>query len=386
MRASWHRVALLLFTIGWGANHFGSLLLVYRVRLHLGPAAPAMLFGIYALGIIPAFLLSGPVSDRYGRRALVVPAAACSLAASLLLGVGGAHFAVLLIGRFCYGLAAGTVMGPGAVWLIELSSGEDARTRTGVGARRATIALSSGFALGPLISGLLAQYAPAPTLTPYLVHATALLTALLLVIAAPAPARPAPTRERAPLLRIGLDATNRRRFLLGAAIMAPFVFAFPSIAFAALPAIFGPRALGTAPIAFTGLLGCITMASAVLAQPLTRGATPTTGARIGITLGATGLALAALVVHLDRPEMLLFVSPLLGAGYGIAMTSGLRIVEQVARPDARGGLTGLYYTLAYLGFATPYLLALAASPAGAAGGLLVLAALALASACMLRAP
>ena len=33
-----------------------------------------------------------------------------------------AHFAVLLIGRFCYGLAAGTVMGPGAVWLIELRS------------------------------------------------------------------------------------------------------------------------------------------------------------------------------------------------------------------------------------------------------------------------
>ena len=384
MRASWHRVALLLFTIGWGANHFGSLLLVYRVRLHLGPAAPALLFGIYALGIVPAFLLSGPLSDRHGRRALVVPAAACSLAASLLLGVGGGHFALLVLGRFCYGLAAGTVMGPGAVWLIELSAGEDARA--GVGARRATIALSSGFAMGPLISGLLAQYAPAPTLTPYLVHAAALLTALVLVIAAPAPARPPRAGGRGPLLRIGLDRTNRRRFILGAAIMAPFVFAFPSIAFATLPAIFGPRSLGIAPIAFTGLLGCITMFSGVLAQPLTRGAAPTTGARIGVALGATGLALGALVVHLDRPGMLLLVAPLLGGGYGIAMTAGLRIVSDLARPDARGGLTGLYYTLTYLGFATPYLLAQASSPDAAAGGLLVLATLALASACMLRAP
>ena len=54
--------------------------------------SPAALFGKYALGLVPGLLLSGPVSDRYGRRAIVFPAAALTLAASRLLGVGGGSF------------------------------------------------------------------------------------------------------------------------------------------------------------------------------------------------------------------------------------------------------------------------------------------------------
>jgi hypothetical protein len=37
---AWRRVALLLFATGWGANHFASLLLVYRQRLALLVLAP----------------------------------------------------------------------------------------------------------------------------------------------------------------------------------------------------------------------------------------------------------------------------------------------------------------------------------------------------------
>ena len=95
----WRRVALLLFVIGWGANHFGALLLVYRAKLHLDPAAPQLLFGIYALGLVPGLLLSGPLSDRFGRRTLVLPAAVICFVASAILGVGGDRFALLLCGR-----------------------------------------------------------------------------------------------------------------------------------------------------------------------------------------------------------------------------------------------------------------------------------------------
>jgi MFS family permease len=43
------------------------------------------LFGVYALGQIPGLLLGGPLSDVWGRRAVVVPAAVFCLAASVLL-------------------------------------------------------------------------------------------------------------------------------------------------------------------------------------------------------------------------------------------------------------------------------------------------------------
>src|SRR6478735_8114282 len=115
---AWRRVAFLLFAVGWGANHFASLLQVYRQRLALDAAAPALLFGMYALGLAP-----GPL---------------VALGASALLGAAGASFALLLVGRLLYGLAAGGVMSAGAAWLIELS-----HDNLAAGPRRATIALSS---------------------------------------------------------------------------------------------------------------------------------------------------------------------------------------------------------------------------------------------------
>jgi MFS family permease len=376
----WRRVAFLLFVIGWGANHFGALLLVYQVELALDPAAPAMLFGIYALGLVPGLLLSGPLSDRFGRRAIVFPAAIAALAASTLLGAGGAHFEMLLFGRFLYGIAAGAVMSPGAVWVLELS----ADAAPGVGARRATIALSSGFGFGPLISGVLAQWAPAPTMLPYVVHVIALVAALAFAVRAPAP--PSRPRSTGPLLRIGLDRTNRRGFLRAVVWMAPFVFAFPAIAFAVLPAMLGRDALGSAPIAYIGLLAAITLAAGVAAQPFTRRIAPITGARLGLAVGAVGLVLGAIAVGTNAPALLLVVAPVLGAGYGMCMTSGLRNIELLARPETRGGLTGLYYVLTYIGFAAPYLLALARRAMPAATALVVVAGLAIVAALVLREP
>jgi len=83
------------------------------------------------------------------------------------------------------------------------------------------------------------------------------------------------------------------------------------------------------------------------------------------------------------PVLLLAVAPVVGGAYGVCMTAGLQAVQRLAHPDARGGITGLYYVLTYVGFAAPYLLALAtrvASPSVALGvtaGLIVAAAVAL---------
>ena len=39
------------------------------------------------------------------------------------------------------------------------------------------------------------------------------------------------------------------------------------------------------------------------------------------------------------------------------MTAGLRRVEQIAPPAARGTMTGVYLVLTYVGFAAPYVMA-----------------------------
>ena len=348
---AWRRVGLVLFATGWGANHFASLLLVYRQRLALDAAAPALLLGMYALGLVPGLLLAGPLSDRRGRRAVVLPSVLVALLASCTLGALGDSFIALLLGRLLYGLGAGGVMSAGAVWVIELSRDAPA----GSAPRRATIAMSAGFGIGPLVSGLLAQYAPAPTVLPYVVHVAVLLVLLGAAWRAPDTGGGA---AAGPLLRIQLDRAAWRQFARGVAPMAPFVFAFPVIAFVALPAMLG-GALGGAPMAYTGVLSAITLASGVLVQPATRRLAPTTAARLGLIGGAAGIALGVVIVARDLPALLLVVAPILGAAYGTCMTAGLQATQRLARPEARGGITGLYYVLTYLGFAAPWLLALA---------------------------
>jgi hypothetical protein len=371
---AWRRVGTLLFAVGWGANHFVSLLLVYRRRLSLDPAAPAMLFGMYALGLVPGLLLAGPLSDRRGRRGVVLGSAAVALAASVALGALGDSFGALLMGRFVYGLGAGGVMSAGAVWLIELS--RDAAP--GSGPRRATIALSAGFGIGPLITGVLAQYAPAPTVLPYATHVAVLSSVLLLARRAPdSLARPTVKGPNRPLLRIELDRPGWSRFWRGVAPMAPFVFGFPAIAFAALPSMLG-GSLGRAPTVYTGVLCALTLAAGVTAQPITRRLDPAAAARLGLLTGAGGVVLGAWAVAARTPILLLLVAPVLGAAYGVCMTAGLQSVQRLARPDARGGITGLYYVLTYVGFAAPYLLALSSrrvAPATALGVTAAVAAL-----------
>jgi MFS family permease len=374
---AWQRLGLVLFAVGWGANHFASLLGVYRVRLGLDAAAPALLFGMYALGLVPGLLLAGPLSDRRGRRAIVLPAAVAALWASVALGAEGDSFRLLLAGRLLYGLGAGGVMSAGAVWLIELCRDAPA----GAGARRATVALSAGFGLGPLVTGVLAEYAPAPTALPYLVHVVLLALALVAARAvpdlsagsdtSPKPAEPA----RGPLLRIELEPAAWKRFWRDIAPMAPFVFGFPAIAFAALPSVLR-GGLGRAPLVYTGVLCCITLAAGVLVQPATKRLDPGVAARVGMLVGAAGLALGAVVVATRAPAALLVVAPILGTAYGMCMTAGLQAVQRLARPEARGGITGLYYVLTYVGFAAPYLLALATRvvPAAAALGVSALGA------------
>src|SRR5689334_12962552 len=101
------RVELLLLTAGWGANHFATLLVVYRKALGFTPSSLGILFGAYALGLVPGLVLAGRASDERGRRALVIPASILALAASGLLAFGSHGFGVLLAGRLLFGLAMG---------------------------------------------------------------------------------------------------------------------------------------------------------------------------------------------------------------------------------------------------------------------------------------
>jgi hypothetical protein len=186
-----------------------------------------------------------------------------------------------------------------------------------------------------------------------------------------------------PLIRVELEPHAWLSFLRGVAPMAPFVFGFPAIAFAALPSMLG-GALGPAPLVYTGALCALTLAAGVVAQPITRRFAQMVAARVGLLTGTAGLLLGTLAVSVRMPLALLLVAPLLGAAYGVCMTAGIQSVQRLAQPETRGGAMGLFYLLTYLGFLAPYLLALATRAITPTVALEVVACASLATALLIR--
>src|SRR5690349_23689754 len=134
-----------MFAVGWGANQFSPMLLVYHRELEWSARTQDVLFGVYALGLVPALLLGGRASDRYGRRPLVLTFLALSPLASLVLVLGRHSEVALGAGRLLAGACSGVYFSAAAAWVQELSAGGD----RGAAARRAAVALSAGFGAGP---------------------------------------------------------------------------------------------------------------------------------------------------------------------------------------------------------------------------------------------
>src|SRR6185437_2411614 len=290
-------------------------------------------------------LLGGPASDRLGRRAFVLPASALAFCRTCILANGSHGFPVLLAGRFVVGMGAGATFSAGTAWVQDLAAG----TAAGVGARREAVALSSGFGGGPLASGLIAQWLPAPMLLPYLVQG-----ALLLPLIARVAALPAEPRRR-------LEAVARPAAALPAgfglvAIAAPWVFIFASVSAAVLPGLMRAQ-LGSFAVAFAGVATGTTLLMAVVVQALLRPWSPRRSATFGLSVGSVGLACGVGAVISLSPLGALAAAVLLGCGYGGCLIAGLRFIEGATTADTRGRLTGIYYTITYIGFAAPLALA-----------------------------
>ncbi|TXS74982.1 MFS transporter [Corynebacterium sp. LK11] len=353
----WIRVALGMFAVAFGANLFAPLLPAYRITDALNQSQVTFLFAIYVAGLIPALLICGPLSDRLGRRAIIRPALITSAVGSAVLLTGiWFHFPSLLVGRLIIGISMGMVMAAGASWIKEI-----APVAPQISARRATVALSAGFSLGPLASGLVAEFTPRPDVIPYLVH-----LALLLFIAPitwnASGGLPNAAHSDSPQ-RFFSSATLSPRFLWAVAAWAPWVFGAACTSFVVLPTI----AESSYPIAFAGLIACITMGTGVLVQPLVTRISSSSfipPAIFGLGLTTVGMLLS-LIVALTQNVWSVFPAALaLGAAYGVMMVSGLREVQIIAPPAELGAATAIYYSLTYVGFFAPFVISFAAPKFG----------------------
>src|SRR4051812_17560341 len=361
----WPLVAVAVALVAWGANQFAPMLLVYRDQLGISAATAQATFALYAIGLVPGLLLGGPLSDRRGRRPVLAAALIASVLASSLLLTGGSSIAWVFAGRLLAGVASGAAFSAGSAWIKELAPAD----LPGVGARRATVAMTAGFAAGPLVAGVLAEWAPAPTVVPYVPHLVLAAAAAPLVLLAPetVTGRPSVVRRFSEL--------RNPRFQHVVAPLAPWVFGAAAIPLAYLPGVVQHR-VGHAALVFGAAVAALTALAGIAIQPLARRVDGPDRPRLltgALALVVAGMLIAAGASAERSPTLVVVAALVLGAAYGALQVCGLLEVQRLAPPTALAGMTAVYQALSYLGFALPYVLAAVAGTLAPATGLLIVA-------------
>lgn len=373
MKCRWFGVSAAMFAIAWGGNEFTPLLVFYKHEYGMsGPTVDVLLFA-YVLGMIPALLIGGPLSDRFGRRPLMRPAAFIAAVGSLVLAVAADGVALLAIGRILGGIAIGLAMAVGTSWLKELSSPPYASNGVGSGAKRAAMSLTAGFGIGAGTAGVLAEWGPWPHSFSYVLNAVICLVGAAWVWNVPETKPKAeldPSAETKPrtgksgartqlFADLKIPSAGHARFLLVVVPLAPWVFGAAIGCQAILPTLIAPE-VEAAPMAFAALISVVTLSCGFAIQSVGRKIDRPDSARasqVAIVLLVAGMSAAAMASALLTIWSVLLAAVILGAGYGIALVAGLSEVQRSAGPGDLAGLTAVYYALTYLGFAVPAALA-----------------------------
>ncbi len=340
----------------WGGNHFTPLLLLYRRAEGYTALDVDIFFAAYVVGLVPGFLVAGRLSDRYGRKPLTLTAALLGIVASVILAVAAPSAVLLCVGRLLAGVSVAVAMAVGSSWIKELSTAAAPPAEGSAAARRAALTVTAGFGLGAGVAGALAQWAPWPTVLPYVVHGALSALSIVLLIRAPETrTRVGGTRTQATTL--GADA--RRRLWRVVIPAAPWVFGCAAVAFVVVPALLSSVDPGDG-IAIAALLTVVGLTAGAAVQPFAGRIDAITAGRalpVGLGVATVGIALGAIEALHPSLALGIVIALVCGMGYGVVLVSGLAEVQRLAPPDRLAQLTGVYYALTYSGFLLPPILA-----------------------------
>lgn len=278
-----------------------------------------VVFAFYIVGLIGSLLVSGVVSDRVGRKPVLLPALVLALAACLIFATAGSVSA-LIAARLLTGVAVGAVVSAGMAAVTDVAGPERKR----VAALLASCAMVLGAGLGPLLAGVLSETAPAPTVTVFVVEAVLLVTAVPVVLRMPV---------RRPEVRAGGDWVrvprvprgHGRHLALGIAVFAPGITA-TSFVLSLGPSLLSGL-LGTTSGIVAGAMAFVMFLAATGVQfgvQRLRRRTLLTAGAVSTSLGMITLIVA---VHTSSLPALVVSTLLAGAGQGMGQFGGLSLLN-----------------------------------------------------------
>jgi MFS family permease len=343
-------VAFWLVAVAFAVTMFGTTLptplyVLYQEELGFADDMLTLIFAAYAAGVLAALLLFGRASDQLGRRRMLLLGLGCAA-----LSTGAFLFdhglALLIVGRLLSGLSAGIFTGTATAALVDLAGGGRGRRATLV----ATVANIGALGLGPLVAGLLAQFAPLPLRLPYWVDLALILLAILAVWAMPETVD-VPRHPRLRISRPDLPPEVRPVFVraatagfAGFAVLGLFAAVAPSFL---LDLLHEPSHALSGAVVFT-LLAASALGQVTLAERLGRRAL---AAGCGALIAGMGLLVAGLAA--TSLGFVIAAAIIAGLGQGLCMRAGLGAVNSRAPAERRAGAASTFFIVMYVGISVP---------------------------------
>ncbi|HUK12201.1 MAG TPA: MFS transporter [Thermoanaerobaculaceae bacterium] len=334
---------LIVFTDLVGFGIIIPLLPLYADRFHPAPWAFGLLMASYSAMQFIFSPILGRLSDRAGRRPVLLISLAGSIAGGVLFALAGS-LAMLFASRLLAGICGGNVATAQAVIADTTEPSERARGMGMIGA-----AFGLGFIAGPALAGVLVPLSPsAPGWGAATASAVAwLMTAFFLPETRPAGAPPAAGAPRSGLARIASALRHPELApLLAVGFLVVTGFAAFEVTFAQF--VHARLALPTRDVSF--LFVYIGVLAAGVQGGLTGRLNRWLGeARLvigGLVCTVAGLVLLALS---HRLASVIAVMPLLALGAGLVTPALSSLVSRSARADEQGLALGAYQGVASLG-------------------------------------
>ncbi|MDT5130234.1 MAG: hypothetical protein QOH54_5878 [Mycobacterium sp.] len=316
---------------------------LYANHMHFAVFTTTVIFATYAVGVLGALLLFGRWSDALGRRPVLLAGAAFALASAVVF-LFADDVALLLVARLLSGLSAGIFTGTATAAVVEAAPPAQ-RDRAAV---VATIANIGGLGAGPLLAGVLVEYAPHPLQLSFVVHIVLVVLAIGAVLLAP---ETSARTGRIGFQRLSVPAEVRQVFITGAT--AAFAgFAVTGL-FTAVAPSFVAEVIGIDNHAVAGAVACSIFAASAVAQLSARRMPTQRAVAIGCAILVVGMVILAVALHFSSLAGLIAGAVVSGVGQGISFSRGLAAVAELAPADRRAEVSSTYFVVAYVAIALP---------------------------------
>ncbi|RWA15901.1 hypothetical protein MELE44368_07635 [Mycolicibacterium elephantis DSM 44368] len=316
---------------------------LYAEQMDFGVLATTVIYAMYAGGVLFALLVFGRWSDAIGRRPILLAGVvAAVLSAAVFLTADSV--AVLSIARVLSGLSAGLFTGTATAAVIEAAP-PNWRTRA---APVATIANIGGLGAGPVVAGLLVQYAPEPLRLSFALHIVLVLLAGAAVLIAPETSE---RTGRIGIQRLSVPAEVRTVFVI-AAIAGFAGFAVTGLFMAVAPSFVADVA-GIDNSAIAGLVASSIFIASAVTQVAVGGMEPQRAVALGCAILIAGMVILAVALGMSSFLGLIGAGLVSGVGHGIAFSRGLAAIAENTPADRRAEVNSTYFVIGYVAISVP---------------------------------